>query len=56
MESQCDIAIIGGGPVGAALAPALRGSNLNITLLEARPVIETSTDPRALALSYGSRL
>ena len=56
MESQCDIAIIGGGPVGAALALALRDSKLNITLLEARPAVETSTDPRALALSYGSRL
>ncbi|MFY9261199.1 MAG: FAD-dependent monooxygenase [Gallionella sp.] len=50
-----DIAIIGGGPVGAALALALRGSGLAICLLEARPNMP-SQDARALALSYGSRL
>jgi 2-octaprenyl-6-methoxyphenol hydroxylase len=51
-----DIAIIGGGPVGAALALALRGSGLAICLLEARPADMPSQDARALALSYGSRL
>lgn len=56
MTENCDIAIIGGGPVGAALALALRDSGLNIALLEARSGKEASTDPRALALSYGSRL
>ena len=56
MTENCDIAIIGGGPVGAALALALRDSGLNITLLEARSSKDASTDPRALALSYGSRL
>jgi len=35
---------------------ALRESGLNITLLEARSSKEASSDPRALALSYGSRL
>ena len=50
-----DIAIIGGGPVGAALALALKDSQLKICVLEARPAI-ASTDARALALSYGSRL
>lgn len=49
-----DIAIIGGGPVGSALALALRDSGLDICLLEARS--GESTDARALALSYGSRL
>jgi 2-octaprenyl-6-methoxyphenol hydroxylase len=49
-----DIAIIGGGPVGSALALALKGSNLKICVLEARTSV--STDARALALSYGSRL
>ncbi|MEJ1958997.1 MAG: FAD-dependent monooxygenase [Nitrosomonadales bacterium] len=52
----CDIAIIGGGPVGASLALALRDSSLNICMLEARPANATSNDARALALSYGSRL
>jgi 2-octaprenyl-6-methoxyphenol hydroxylase len=56
MSEQCDIAIIGGGPVGTALALALRDSGLNIVVLEARKSEEQNTDPRALALSYGSRL
>ncbi|TAJ77231.1 MAG: ubiquinone biosynthesis protein UbiH [Gallionellaceae bacterium] len=54
--SSCDIAIIGGGPVGTALALALRESGLNIVVLEARKAEEQNADPRALALSYGSRL
>ena len=56
MTTQYDIAIIGGGPVGAALALALRGSGLNLCVLEARAANTPSTDVRALALSYGSRL
>lgn len=53
---QYDIAIIGGGPVGAALALALRDSKLKVCVLEARPTDSASQDARALALSYGSRL
>ncbi len=56
MTTSCDIAIIGGGPVGAALALALRDSGLHITVLEARKANDANPDPRALALSYGSRL
>jgi len=56
MTNSCDIAIIGGGPVGAALALALRDSGLNVVVLEARKPEENTPDPRALALSYGSRL
>jgi len=52
----CSIAIIGGGPVGASLALALRDSGLDIRVLEARKPESSTTDPRALALSYGSRL
>lgn len=55
-ESTCDVAIIGGGPVGAALAIALQGNDLNVVLLEARESEINSTDPRSLALSYGTRL
>lgn len=53
---QYDIAIIGGGPTGAALALALCGSGLAVCVLEARPANTPSQDARALALSYGSRL
>jgi 2-octaprenyl-6-methoxyphenol hydroxylase len=56
MIERCDIAIIGGGPVGTALALALRESGLNIMVLEARKPVEQNADPRALAISYGSRL
>jgi 2-octaprenyl-6-methoxyphenol hydroxylase len=56
MNESCDIAIIGGGPVGSALALALCESGLNIVVLEARKAQEQNADPRALALSYGSRL
>lgn len=55
-ESQCDVAIIGGGPVGAALALALQGNGLQVVLLEARESEVNTADPRALALSYGTRL
>lgn len=56
MNEHCDIAIIGGGPVGAALTLALRDSGLNVIVLEARKAEFSAADPRALALSYGSRL
>ncbi len=55
-DSSYDIVIVGGGPVGAALALALKDSRLKICLLEARPEKTASVDARALALSYGSRL
>ncbi|MBI1174201.1 MAG: ubiquinone biosynthesis protein UbiH [Sideroxydans sp.] len=55
-DQHCDVAIIGGGPVGLALALAMRGSGLNIHVLEARKAENAGSDPRALALSYGSRL
>jgi 2-octaprenyl-6-methoxyphenol hydroxylase len=56
MNAEYDVAIIGGGPVGAALALALRDSGLKVCVLEARPAGSASQDARALALSYGSRL
>lgn len=56
MNDRCDVVIIGGGPVGAALALALSGSKLKVCVLEARPANAASSDARALALSYGSRL
>lgn len=56
MNARFDIAIIGGGPVGGALALSLRNSKLKVCVLEARPANAASHDARALALSYGSRL
>ena len=56
MSERYDIAIIGGGPVGSALALALRDSPLKVCVLEIRPANSASIDARALALSYGSRL
>jgi 2-octaprenyl-6-methoxyphenol hydroxylase len=51
-----DIVIVGGGPIGAAVAIALRGSGLAVLVLEARPDADSSNDARTLAMSYGSRL
>lgn len=50
------VLIVGGGPVAAALALALRGSGLAVGLLEAQPPDAVRTDPRPIALSHGSRL
>lgn len=50
-----DVLIIGGGPVGAALALALRGTDLALGLLEARTP-GGAADSRPIALSHGSRL
>lgn len=51
-----DIVIAGGGPVGMALALALREYDYSVLLLEARAIPESVNDSRPLALSYGSRL
>ncbi|HEX6007815.1 MAG TPA: FAD-dependent monooxygenase [Burkholderiales bacterium] len=51
-----DAAIVGGGPVGTALAIALARSDVRAVLLESRVPATAPTDPRPIALSYGSRL
>jgi 2-octaprenyl-6-methoxyphenol hydroxylase len=51
-----DIVIIGGGPVGMALALALQDTGISSLLLEARGLPEKDEDPRPLALSHGSHL
>ena len=56
MQSEhFDLAIVGGGPVGAALVAGLQGSGLKIVVLEARTRL-AAPDPRAIALSEGSHL
>jgi 2-octaprenyl-6-methoxyphenol hydroxylase len=51
-----DVAVVGGGPVGAAAALELASAGLDVLLIEAREAGTTVTDSRPLALSHGSRL
>ena len=55
-STQHDVVIVGGGPVGGALALALAPTGLSVLMLEARSEQARADDPRTLALSYGSRL
>ncbi|SDI66247.1 FAD-dependent monooxygenase [Propionivibrio dicarboxylicus] len=50
-----DIAILGAGPVGMALARALKGSGLDLLLIDRAPRRAWANDPRALAIAHGSR-
>ncbi|MDR3412218.1 MAG: FAD-dependent monooxygenase [Formivibrio sp.] len=53
LPAQLDVLIVGGGPVGALLAQRLAATDLSILVAEAHPAAQD--DPRALALSWGSR-
>jgi len=51
-----DVAIAGGGPVGLALAcQLLLATDWRVTLIDAATPARAAQDPRALALSHGSR-
>ncbi len=50
-----DVLIVGGGPVGLALALALADSPWRIAVADARPA-GAPEDPRVLALAHGTRL
>jgi 2-octaprenyl-6-methoxyphenol hydroxylase len=55
---QFDVAIVGGGMVGASFALALRATNLRVLLIESVPpdsVSQPSFDERTTALGNGSR-
>src|SRR5579871_4933783 len=55
---SCDVAIVGGGMVGASLAVALAPLGLEVALIEAVPygaAAQPSFDERTTALSNGSR-
>ncbi len=52
---ETDILIIGAGPVGMTLALALADSPLRVQLIDRQPRGAWIKDPRALALSHGSR-
>ncbi|MES2316404.1 MAG: UbiH/UbiF/VisC/COQ6 family ubiquinone biosynthesis hydroxylase [Pseudomonadota bacterium] len=54
-----DVAICGAGPVGMALAALLARRGMDgkrIGLVDAKSLAAAMTDPRSIALSYGSRL
>ncbi len=58
MSGKFDIAVVGGGMVGASLAVSLEGLGLRIALIEAIPndsASQPSFDERTTALSNGSR-
>jgi 2-octaprenyl-6-methoxyphenol hydroxylase len=55
---QVNIAICGAGPVGMALAAFLMARGVapqSIALIDAKPIAQAESDPRSLALSWGSR-
>ena len=51
-----DLLIVGAGPVGLALALALKDAGLTITLADSRDRGAARQDPRMLALAHGTRL
>ncbi|MDQ2989493.1 MAG: FAD-dependent monooxygenase, partial [Pseudomonadota bacterium] len=54
-----DIAIVGAGPVGMALAALLARRGVaadRIALVDGKSLGQAITDPRSIALSFGSRL
>jgi len=58
MQTDFDIAICGAGPVGLTLAALLVKQGVTperIALIDAKTIEQTSHDPRAIALSFGSR-
>ena len=59
MNNQYDIAIVGGGLVGASLACALADTDIRVVLIEAVPrksQYQPSYDERVLAIAPGSRM
>ncbi|MBS0553077.1 MAG: FAD-dependent monooxygenase [Proteobacteria bacterium] len=56
MRTVVDLLVVGAGPVGLALALALKDSGLDIVLADARTREAVAADPRDLALAHGSRL
>ncbi len=58
MSERVKIAIVGGGPVGLALAAKLVARGLRgeaIAVIDGKPADQAAADPRSIALSWGSR-
>jgi 2-octaprenyl-6-methoxyphenol hydroxylase len=58
-QTTHDVAICGAGPVGLALAALLARRGVppgRIALVDARPLAQAVSDPRSIALAWGSRL
>jgi 2-octaprenyl-6-methoxyphenol hydroxylase len=58
-EYPFDVAVVGAGPVGMALAALLAKRGVaadRIALVDGKSLGQAITDPRSIALSYGSRL
>jgi len=58
MHTSVDIVIVGGGPVGLSLAAMLVAQGIDsgkIAVIDAKPLTVATTDPRSIALSFGSR-
>jgi 2-octaprenyl-6-methoxyphenol hydroxylase len=56
-DISADVAIVGAGPVGMALAALLVKHGVDgarVALLDAKTLAQAANDPRSLALSYGS--
>ncbi len=55
MSTDTEILVIGGGPVGLALALALHRAGRTVRIVDAREAGAGSRDARVLALSHGTR-
>ena len=53
---QYDVVVIGGGPVGCAVALAMKNIGLSTAVLETQPKQSKISDGRTLALSWNSYL
>lgn len=51
LNFDCDLAIVGGGIVGATLASALKDSGLKVIIIEAQPLEKAAAKRQAYALS-----
>ena len=54
-DGDLQVAIVGGGPAGLALALLLRQADVDCEVFDARPAGAARLDRRVLALSHGSR-